>query len=107
MDGVILVSYYIFNFYYEINYNGYLFKINFYYFFFSFNPSGEMLAFSSVSRSEVRIAHFPSMSVFENFPLTGKSHKARTIAFSPGGGYMAMGGGDKARLFRLKHYEDY
>jgi len=73
----------------------------------SFNPSGEMLAFSSVSRSEVRLAHFPSMSVFENFPLTGKFHKARTVAFSPGGGYMAMGGGDKARLFRLKHYEDY
>jgi len=76
-----------------------------------FNPSGEILAFSSIKSREVRLAHFPSMSVFENFPDPTKNlHKAKTIAFSPGGGYMAMPRGDKqgsACLYRLKHYEDY
>jgi len=76
----------------------------------TFNPTGEILAVSSeLKDSAVKLVHFPSMSVFSNFPnVTQNIHRANCVGFSPGSGYMAIGNNrGAANLYRLKHYKDY
>jgi len=77
-----------------------------------FNPTGEILAMSSILKDDaIRLLHFPSMTVFENFPTlnpTKSLHKVSGVTFSPGGGYMAFGNShSRAPLYRLNHYKDY
>uniref|UniRef100_A0A336KPI7 CSON012145 protein n=1 Tax=Culicoides sonorensis TaxID=179676 RepID=A0A336KPI7_CULSO len=75
-----------------------------------FNPSAEILAICSADVSEAaRMIHFPSLTAFNNFPgnLTRFGHP-RIMAFSPMGGFFAIGNRDKTvALYRLKHYNNY
>lgn len=68
-----------------------------------------MSVFSEGKENALRLVHFPSMTVFKNFPgdLKGNTRFA-SIDFSPNGGYMAAGVNRKiAQLYRLHHYEQY
>lgn len=72
-----------------------------------FNPTSEMLGICSVDTADgVKLVHFPSGSVFANFPVNTRNFGNPTaISFSPGGRYMAMGTmTSKVPLFELKHY---
>lgn len=73
----------------------------------AFHPSAEILALASSSKSDqLRLLHVPSGTVFSNWP-TAKTplRKVQTVAFSPGGGYLAAAN-DRGRvlLYRLNHY---
>jgi len=73
----------------------------------NFNPTGEILGITGVYRK--RLVHFPSMTVFENWP---ESHDTNVISygmkFSPGSGFMAHGiNFGEGRLHRIQHYKDY
>jgi len=74
-----------------------------------FNPSGEMLAMSSISKeTAVKIVHLQTQTVFQNFPGTFSLGKVNSLAFSPGGGYMAIGNNKgAANLYRINHYNNY
>ncbi|XP_067632231.1 U3 small nucleolar RNA-associated protein 18 homolog [Eurosta solidaginis] len=75
-----------------------------------FNQTAEVLAMCSAEiPSAVKLAHFPSATVFCNFPLPGSDiGKIRVAEFSPNGGYLALGSTHKAvKLLRLKHYKYY
>lgn len=72
-----------------------------------FNPTSEILGLCSAdSLDGIKLAHFPSGSVFANFPLNTKSFgHPTTIAFSPGGRYMGVGTiSHRVPLYELKHY---
>lgn len=72
-----------------------------------FNATSEILGLcSSDTMDGVKLAHFPSGSVFANFPVTTRSFGHPTcVAFSPGGRYMALGTINfRAPLFELKHF---
>eukprot|EP00753_Platysulcus_tardus_P006120 PLAT13993.2.p2 GENE.PLAT13993.2~~PLAT13993.2.p2 ORF type:complete len:536 (-),score=296.99 PLAT13993.2:90-1697(-) len=73
-----------------------------------FNCDSQLLLMASHSRrQQVRIAHMPSLTVFSNFP-TSKDYQLRYVssaAWSPGGGYLAMGNDrGHALLYRVGHY---
>lgn len=75
----------------------------------SFHPSGEMLAMASTAKEgAIKMVHFPSMSVFPDFPGNTNLSRVNCQAFSPGGGYFAVGN-NKGRgiLYRLGHYTSY
>jgi len=74
-----------------------------------FNPSGEALVMASTAKEgAVRIVHFPSMTVFENFPASHNLARINCVGFSPGGGYLSFGNNrGSASLFRLGHYLSY
>ena len=93
-----------------------------------FNPSGEALVMASTAKEgAVRIVHFPSMTVFENFPASYNLARVNCVGFrcliiyhflhqnltspfscSPGGGYLSFGNNrGSASLFRLGHYLSY
>ena len=74
-----------------------------------FNPSGEMLAMSSICKdTAVKILHLQTQTVFQNFPGTFSLGKVNSLAFSPGGGYMAVGNNKGAsNLYRIAHYKNY
>ena len=74
-----------------------------------FNPSGEMLAMSSISKdTAVKIVHIQTLTVFQNFPGTFSLGRVNSLAFSPGGGYMAIGNNKgAANLYRINHYNNY
>lgn len=75
-----------------------------------FNHSSEMLAFASKEiQDAVKLAHFPSGTVFHNFPGNEpKLGKPNVIRFSPQSGFMAIAGHqDKVFLYRLKHFNNY
>lgn len=75
-----------------------------------FNHSSELLAIASKEVPDaVKIVHFPSATVYQNFPamnsFLGKPH---TINFSPQSGFLAIGSTDKqVSLFRLKHFNNF
>ena len=75
-----------------------------------FHPSSELMAIHSHSKeSAIKLVHFPSMTVFKNFPTT-KDSKGQifSLDFSPNGGYMGIGfSTGSAKLFRLQHYDQY
>jgi len=75
----------------------------------SFHGSGEILAMSSeLKDGAVKLVHFPSMTVFSNFPGTFNLNRANSLAWSPGGGYLSIGNNrGAANLYRLKHYGSY
>lgn len=74
-----------------------------------FNHSSELLAFSSGwCKDAVKIAHFPSATVYANFPgHMPKFGHVRTLAFSPHSAYFAMGTETACPLFRIKHFQNY
>ncbi|KAI9553896.1 hypothetical protein GHT06_019166 [Daphnia sinensis] len=76
----------------------------------NFHPSSELVSiFSDAKENAVRLAHFPSMTVFKNFPVQKKeTYRVTTMDFSPSGGYMAAGfNNGSAHLYRLNHYDQY
>lgn len=75
-----------------------------------FNHTSEMLAIASKEVDDaVKIVHFPSGTVFSNFPGNlPKIGKPHVIQFSPQGGYLAIGSHAKeVPLYRLKHFNNY
>ncbi|KAK7867563.1 hypothetical protein R5R35_004315 [Gryllus longicercus] len=76
----------------------------------AFNASSEMLAIASHYKSNaIRMAHFPSMTVFSNFP--GFAHnviRPNAMDFSVNSGYFSVANNyNTAFLFRLGHYGNF
>lgn len=75
-----------------------------------FNPTTEMLAICSADMNNaVKMVHFPSATVFSNFPSQhDQMGKTTTMAFSPAGGYFGTGTIEgAASLYRFRHYSNY
>lgn len=75
-----------------------------------FNPSSEILAIGSDEVNDaLRMVHFPSSTVFENFPGDkAKIGRPNVISFSPGGKYFAVGNTKtEVALMSLRHYQNY
>eukprot|EP00092_Neocalanus_flemingeri_P072346 GFUD01089066.1.p1 GENE.GFUD01089066.1~~GFUD01089066.1.p1 ORF type:complete len:540 (-),score=211.34 GFUD01089066.1:36-1655(-) len=74
-----------------------------------FNPTGEILAMSSMEKEgAVKLVHFPSTTVFANFPGSFNLARANSLSFSPGGGYFSVGNNKgAANLYRVNHYKEY
>ena len=75
-----------------------------------FNPSSEILAFSSeMKENALKLAHIPSLTVYSNFPSWNFNLKrVNCLDFSLNGGYLAVGNNrGAANLYRLKHYGSY
>lgn len=75
-----------------------------------FNSTGELLVFGSAEVPEaIKMVHFPSGTVFMNFPIQfQKLGKPTAMAFSPNSGYMAVGNRESTvSLFRLKDFASY
>lgn len=75
-----------------------------------FNSTSEMLAMCSAdANNAMKIVHFPSATVFSNFPSRyDKIGNATTLAFSPASGFLGVGTiGGIAPLYRLRHYSNY
>jgi len=75
-----------------------------------FNHSSEMLVMSSrVVPNCIRLAHFPSGSVYANFPgIDAKIGFVTSLNFSPNSSFLAFGTKLKeVPLFRLKHFKNY
>lgn len=72
-----------------------------------FNGDGQLMAFASHEvKGAIRIAHIPTMTVVRNWPSTRTNvRRVCSMAFSPGGGYLAVGSdnGD-AHLLRINAY---
>jgi len=63
---------------------------------------------SRMKKDAMRLLHLPSMTVFANWP-TGRSplHFVHSLAFSPNGGFLAIGNArGRVLLYRLHHYTD-
>jgi len=76
----------------------------------AFHPSAELMGIYSGSKENaIRLVHFPSMTVFKNFPFNNQGTSLiQTMDFSPNGGYMALGlSNGTASLYRLHHYDQY
>mmetsp|Transcript_21125 Transcript_21125/g.54156 ORF Transcript_21125/g.54156 Transcript_21125/m.54156 type:complete len:301 (-) Transcript_21125:69-971(-) len=75
----------------------------------AFSPDGALLAMASrMKKDALRIVHVPSRTVYSNWP-SGRSplHFVHSVAFSPGGGYLAVGNAKgRALLYRLHHYSE-
>ncbi|XP_075167184.1 U3 small nucleolar RNA-associated protein 18 homolog wicked [Haematobia irritans] len=74
-----------------------------------FNHSSELLAFASYQcPNALKMAHFPSGTVYANFPgFMPKLGFIRTLEFSPHSAYLALGNAKECPLFRLKHFKNY
>lgn len=75
-----------------------------------FNATSEILAMASDYKDEaIKLVHFPSMTIFGNFPREHKMIKrVQIMNFSPNSGYFAFGNnGGLAPIYRLKHYKSY
>lgn len=75
-----------------------------------FNHSSELLAIASKEVEDaVKIVHFPSGTVYHNFPaMHSNIGKPNVIQFSPQSGYLAIGNSDKqVPMFRLKHFNNF
>lgn len=75
----------------------------------AFSPDSQMLAMASrMKKDAMRLVHLPSCTVFSNWP-TGRSplHYVHSLAFSPNGGFLAVGNArGRVLLYRLHHYKD-
>lgn len=75
-----------------------------------FNHTSELLAIASKEVNDaVKLVHFPSGTVFNNFPgIQGNLGKPSVVQFSPQSGYLAIGNhGKEVALYRLKHFNNY
>lgn len=75
-----------------------------------FNPASEMLAMCSADVvNAVKILHFPSATVFSNFPSQHDNIGRSTVtAFSPAGGFFSLGTIEgRVPLYRMRHYNNY
>ncbi|KAI8038464.1 U3 small nucleolar RNA-associated protein 18 homolog [Drosophila gunungcola] len=75
-----------------------------------FNHSSEMLAMSSSEApNTVKLAHFPSATVFSNFPDRDENvGYVSSMAFSPHSSFLAFATkGKRVPLFRLKYFKGY
>ncbi|XP_016968361.1 U3 small nucleolar RNA-associated protein 18 homolog [Drosophila biarmipes] len=75
-----------------------------------FNHSSELLAMCSAEApNAVKMAHFPSATVFSNFPEQHlKVGHVDTIAFSPHSSFLALATKNKrVPLYRLKYFKGY
>lgn len=73
----------------------------------TFNCDGQMLAVSSrLKRDSLRLVHVPSCTVFSNWPSSKTPlHYVWSTAFSPTGGYLAVGNArGRALLYRIHAY---
>jgi U3 small nucleolar RNA-associated protein 18 len=73
----------------------------------TFNGDGQMLATSSrLKRDSLRLVHLPSCTVFSNWPSSKTPlHYVWCTAFSPTGGYLAVGNArGRALLYRIHAY---
>lgn len=76
----------------------------------TFNHSSELLAIASKEVEEsVKIVHFPSGTVYSNFPgMHSNIGRPNVVRFSPKSGFLAIGNNDtQVPLYRLKHFNDY
>ncbi|KAI8798062.1 U3 small nucleolar RNA-associated protein 18 isoform X1 [Biomphalaria glabrata] len=77
----------------------------------TFNSTSEILALRSKDiEKAIRLVHFPTMTVFPNFPdqFDKDLRLLLCMDFSPSSGYLALGN-NKGRclLYRLQHYTKY
>lgn len=76
----------------------------------NFHPNSEMMSmYSTDKKNAIRMVHFPSLTVFKNFPISGKeTPEVNCLDFSPNGGYFSLGlTNGSAQLYRLHHYDQY
>lgn len=76
----------------------------------TFNHTSELLAIASKEvENAIRIVHFPSGTVYHNFPgMNPNIGKPNAVQFSPQSGYLAIGSSDKqVPLYRLKHFNNF
>ncbi|KAG1679825.1 hypothetical protein FOA52_012738 [Chlamydomonas sp. UWO 241] len=75
----------------------------------AFSPDGQVLALASrMKKDAMRLVHVPTLTVFSNWP-TARSplHYVHSLAFSPNGGFLAVGNArGRVLLYRLHHYVD-
>ncbi|XP_016969945.1 U3 small nucleolar RNA-associated protein 18 homolog [Drosophila rhopaloa] len=75
-----------------------------------FNHSSELLAMSSCAApNAMKLAHFPSATVFSNFPGQNENvGYVSSMAFSPHSSFLAFATkGKRVPLFRLKYFKSY
>ncbi|XP_017014959.2 U3 small nucleolar RNA-associated protein 18 homolog [Drosophila takahashii] len=75
-----------------------------------FNHSSELLAMSSsAAPNAVKLAHFPSATVYSNFPEQSDNlGYVDSMAFSPHSSFLALATkGKRVPLFRLKYFKGY
>ncbi|KAG1709162.1 U3 small nucleolar RNA-associated protein 18 [Nymphon striatum] len=74
-----------------------------------FNCTSEMLAMcSSWKDNAIRLVHFPSMTVYENFPNIDRLRRPQKVDISLNSGYLTIANNTgRAYLFRLNHYNNY
>lgn len=73
----------------------------------AFNTDSQILAMASrMKRDSLRLVHLPTCTVFSNWPTSRSPlHYVHSLAFSPGGGYLAIGNAKgRVLLYRLHHY---
>lgn len=76
----------------------------------TFNHTSELLAIASKEVEDaIRIVHFPSGTVYHNFPMMDTNiGRPNVVQFSPQSGYLAVGNADKqVPLYRLKHFQNF
>ncbi len=73
----------------------------------AFSADGQVLALASrLKRDSLRLVHLPTLTAFSNWPTsrTPLGH-VHALAFSPGGGYLAVGNAKgRVLLYRMHHY---
>ena len=75
-----------------------------------FNATSQVLAMASNEKENaVRLMHFPSMTVFSNFPHVSENvMRPQCLDFSPQSGFFSLGNNrGNALLYRLKHFSNY
>lgn len=75
-----------------------------------FGPTSEILAMHSETKENaIKLAHLPSMTVFNNFPsLSFNMKRVNSVDFSVNGGYLSIGNNfGAAHLYRLKHFGSF
>lgn len=76
----------------------------------TFNHTSELLAIASKEVEDaVRMVHFPSGTVYHNFPAANSNiGKPNVIQFSPQSGFFAIGNNHKeVPMYRLKHFHNF